>query len=547
MPTSRVELITTGTVSVKARSNWSDEKRGALVILLAGPTGSGKSSFIEALGNNKSLGISKNQLEGFTQTVTAYHVKNMMANCTRKHGIMIPVCLLDSPGFCDTNISEIEVIEQVRSWLDNWPRSNVHINVILYFCPINGTRIPGSQRRIIELIKSINRKGNGQEATLTIVTTMWDQVCSKRLQKRAEDNFAYLRDSLFKDMIEGGTGLTTFANTQKSALNIIDSCVELSNTAEYNVVNSISLGRDELRVTPYGRQLYSDLLGRIEEAWVRKSSLESDLAQTDSDLDPDLNALLKSQLQETIHILDKFGLQLAEFGRAPDGVQGLHRDSDSAKYMKQMYGRQLYANLLGPLEGEWKTKLYLEEELMDTRINSNPNHKAYFEDVLCYARRRLPNLAKQFAEFGPPPDGVSGPQGDLAAYVESQPWLEESQAAASEPVTVPQPAPLEPAAFGRNNDHAGSGVERDASLDLDHQPQTRELPVESATPPQPDTGNTLDNFRLHSDVTKASTERLQPIHQSRLHDAAGAPSGAKRSRLRQFFARLLFWRKPSLT
>ncbi|PPR07626.1 hypothetical protein CVT24_004185, partial [Panaeolus cyanescens] len=136
-------LMTTGTVAVKLRTDWSDEECEPFVILLAGPTGSGKSSFIEALGNDKSLGISKDQLEGFTQTVTAYHVKNMefieaLGN-DKSLGISkdqlegftqtvtayhvknmevkgqygtTPVCLLDSPGFSDTNISEMEIIEQ---------------------------------------------------------------------------------------------------------------------------------------------------------------------------------------------------------------------------------------------------------------------------------------------------------------------------------------------------------------------------------------------------------------------------------------------------
>ncbi|PPR04811.1 hypothetical protein CVT24_007083, partial [Panaeolus cyanescens] len=51
------KIITTRTVAVKLRSDWSDEKYEPFVILLAGPAGSGKSSFIEALGNDKSLGI----------------------------------------------------------------------------------------------------------------------------------------------------------------------------------------------------------------------------------------------------------------------------------------------------------------------------------------------------------------------------------------------------------------------------------------------------------------------------------------------------------
>ncbi|PPQ76686.1 hypothetical protein CVT24_012252 [Panaeolus cyanescens] len=251
---------------------------------------------------------------------------------------------------------------------------------------------------------------------------MWDQVCNERLQKRADDNLAYIREILLKDMVEGGSGLTIFANTQQSAITILDTCVKHSSKSKYNATNSIQLGRSQLCITPYGRRLYSDLLGRIEGAWVRKGTLESDLAQTDSAQNPELNALLQNQLQETIRILDKFALQLAKFGLAPNGMPALQEDV--AAYFMHKYGqRQLYAAVLGPLEDQWQKKLSWEQALNAKLAYKHPEYRAKAENCLRQAIQQLPDLAKKLAEFGPPPDGVSGPQGDLAAYVERRPWL----------------------------------------------------------------------------------------------------------------------------
>ncbi|PPR03134.1 hypothetical protein CVT24_008487 [Panaeolus cyanescens] len=446
--TLEYRLVTTGTVALIPRSDLCGESYRPFAILLAGPIGSrsGKSSFIEALGDDKALGISKDQLEGFTQNVTAYHAENMKVKYS--NGSTFPVCLLDSPGFSDTKISEMEIIEQVKRWMEN---QHGYVHIILYFCPINGTRIPGSQRRTIEILKSLIGTGDNQEGRFTIATTMWDQVCSKRLQKRAEDNFAYIREILFKDMIEGGSGLTAFTNTQESAVTILDSCIKHANKTEYNATNSIDLGRSQLWITPYGQQLYSDLLGRIEQAWVKKCCLESDLAPTDSALDPELSALLQRQLREIIHTLDKFALQLADFGLAPEGMRGLR--GDLADYFIRKYGqRQLYAAVLGPLEEEWQGKLFREQELRGRWINDDPDYKTMIEDELRQATCRLPNLAKHLVEFGPPPDGVSRPQGDLAAYINSTPWLESPQDVDSEPgpVLALQPTSVETPAFAED-------------------------------------------------------------------------------------------------
>ncbi|PPR07627.1 hypothetical protein CVT24_004182 [Panaeolus cyanescens] len=544
---TRFALITTGTVAVKPRSDWSKEGKPPFVILLVGSTGSGKSSFIEALGNDKSLGISKDQLEGFTQTVTAYHIKNMVSK--DQYGTA-PVCLLDSPGFSDTNISEMEIIEQVRRWLEY---QRLYVNIILYFCPINVTRIPGTQRRTIDMLKSLIGREDGLPGRFTIVTTMWDQVCNERLQKRAEDNLAYIREILFKDMIEGGSGLTTFTNTQESASTILDSCVKHSNKTEYTAINSVRLGRSTLCITPFGRQLYSDLLGRIEEAWVRKTSLVSEL---DSAQDPELNTLLQNQLKETSRILDKFALQLAEFGSAPEGMPAMQEDA--AAYFRDKYGQQqlYYAAVLGPLEDGWEEKLIWEAELGKQSVIVDPDYTAKVEDWLSQATHQLPNLAKKLAEFGPPPDGVSGPQGDLAAYVESKPWLLVKSLHDTDSES-PQPTSLAPDTFGEDGDPYVSAV--DVTSELDVQPHLHELPEESGAPQplHPDTGSAPrpDTQSKNVDITTASTTRLhtpqleaapsppsEPAHQSTSFRSSGA-SGAKQSRLRRFLARLFFWRK----
>ncbi|PPR07624.1 hypothetical protein CVT24_004183 [Panaeolus cyanescens] len=355
---------------------------------------------------------------------------------------------------------------------------------------------------------------------------MWDQVCNKRLQKRAEDNFAYIREILFKDMIEGGTGLTTFTNTQESTVAILDTCVKHSNKTKYCAMGTVHLGRSQLCITPYGRQLYSDLLARIEEAWVRKSSLKFDLAQTDSAQDPELNALLQNRLQETIRILDRFALQLAEFGSAPDGMPAL--PEKLAAYFIHKYGqRQQYAAVLGPLEDQWKEKLTWEEVLTRTWIDNDPAYKADAKDALHRAIRQLPNLAKQLVEFGPPPDGVSGPQGNLAAYVESQPWLQSSQdtVSKSESVIVPQPTSLEPDAFAEDGDPRVSAV--DVTSELDDKLHLHNLPEKSGAPQplHPDTGSAADNQSESVNIATASTTMLltpelrvdpprEPTHQS---------------------------------
>ena len=60
------------------------------------------------------MGISKDQLAGFTQEVTAYKVKNAMLQWLDD---IYTLYLIDAPGFSDSKISELEIITKVKQWM----------------------------------------------------------------------------------------------------------------------------------------------------------------------------------------------------------------------------------------------------------------------------------------------------------------------------------------------------------------------------------------------------------------------------------------------
>ncbi|KAF9054909.1 P-loop containing nucleoside triphosphate hydrolase protein [Panaeolus papilionaceus] len=166
--------------------------------LIMGPTGAGKSSFIQALaGDSHNLSITKDQLVGYTQQVTSYKVEGFVY---RNASGTYPIYLVDTPGFSNADISEWELMVMVRRWLE-YTNKSYWMNGILYFTPITDTRLRGSQQRTVEMLREfLNPIYPGNFLCLT---TMWDTLSNERMKQRAEYNFAQLRDGVFKTFGRG--------------------------------------------------------------------------------------------------------------------------------------------------------------------------------------------------------------------------------------------------------------------------------------------------------------------------------------------------------
>ncbi|PPR04559.1 hypothetical protein CVT24_012068 [Panaeolus cyanescens] len=278
-------------------------KLGLRTHLLLGATGSGKSSFIEALaGKNHQLGISGSTLESVTQDVQVFKVVNMEWKWVG--GDSEPVLIVDTPGFSDSKMSEVEIVNKVNQWIKKHDR----IDHIYYFCRITDTRIPGSAWRLMKIIKSlgINPKG------LKIITSMWDTIGTDGALKRAEGHFSQLRDVIWKDEIEEGASIVKFENTQSSAIEI------LTGITYWAYVLSYTFGSQ--RNSLIAQLVFPELLDRIQNSQQERQAYLDDRIRLLSNPDPDLESTLMHSHRDVDERLANYIHQLVEFGTPPEGV-----------------------------------------------------------------------------------------------------------------------------------------------------------------------------------------------------------------------------------
>ncbi|PPR05630.1 hypothetical protein CVT24_002887 [Panaeolus cyanescens] len=209
--------------------------------LLLGATGSGKSTFIEALaGSGQRLGISGSTLESVTQDVQTFRLLNLR-----------PVYLVDTPGFSDVKMSEIQILNKIHEW----QATNGYIHCVFYFVRITDKRIGRSARRLIKIIKGLGLSHH----SLIIVTTMWDTIHEEEARKRADYYFAYLRDFVWEFQIKWGAQILRFENTQISAFEVLRASKPWSGLSD----DLFHLRDGTSSIAPI---VYEDLLDRIQNA-----------------------------------------------------------------------------------------------------------------------------------------------------------------------------------------------------------------------------------------------------------------------------------------
>ncbi|KAF9038103.1 hypothetical protein BJ165DRAFT_1531997 [Panaeolus papilionaceus] len=186
------------------------------IIVLLGPTGVGKSNFIERLASN-NLDISSFGLQRGTNELNAYRIKDHPTWGNR-------IVLVDTPGFQDATISEYGSLKAIREWIKASKAPRLH--ALCYTDSIK-QQLRGGDKYCWNLFMSICGEASANRTCL--VTTRWDEVgdrdgiSAKSAQESrscAEKKIAQLREH-WQTYLDKGLHIFEFHNTGSSAKGVL--------------------------------------------------------------------------------------------------------------------------------------------------------------------------------------------------------------------------------------------------------------------------------------------------------------------------------------
>lgn len=181
-----------------------------ILVALIGPVGCGKSAFIAKAIGTADQAIGHELCPGsYTRDIvtTRYKVGNSS-----------DVVLVDTPGFGDINLTEIQILHKISKWLHQTYKKKVFFSVILCFQPINDNRIRWASWSKPHLLHELC--GNDAKAQIALVTTMWD-VVEERL---GIERLMELKE-LWKPKFGRGSKTFCYQNTRESGEELLRAVV----------------------------------------------------------------------------------------------------------------------------------------------------------------------------------------------------------------------------------------------------------------------------------------------------------------------------------
>lgn len=247
------------------------------IIAVMGPTGSGKTNFINKLTGGQE-DKAAHRLKSHTQGIREFTV-NLPSNrqCV----------LVDTPGFDDTYRSDRDILRTIAEWLEKKYRKEVKLTGIIYTHRITDNRMSGSVAKNLDLFARLC--GDKAAGRVRLVTTMWD---SAKNMDTADARVSQLEENFWKPLIDAGAHHKRFRNSLESAWDIIS---DLMGEGEAVLLQEELVDAErKLNETAAGRALYTQFQRLLHE---QKETIKHLSEEAKAQQDPVLVRELETQYQ----------------------------------------------------------------------------------------------------------------------------------------------------------------------------------------------------------------------------------------------------------
>jgi 50S ribosome-binding GTPase len=325
-------------------------------ILVMGMTGSGKSTFINLLAEEKDRVRVGHSLNSTTAEVQDHAYRMADGGIVR---------LLDTPGFDDTNRSDTDVLQTIANAMNELYSLGWRIDGVIYMHPIIDPRMSGAALKSLGIFRRIC--GEQYFPHIALVSTKWESLKGKEARVAAECRETDLREKpeFWADLVDRGSMTFQHDGSVQSARNIVNNLLKRSQQASLQLQLEMRQGKT-LAETEAGSFVEGEVLKMKEnyEKEVERLKHEFKQMKVEGDLGEEESVLEQAK-----------AVQAKIYGLKHDAAS-LHVDSRDLEELKGSHRRKSFAardrEKASSDDEQWKIAKEVEE-LRDQKIHLEYN------------------------------------------------------------------------------------------------------------------------------------------------------------------------------
>lgn len=232
------------------------------------------------------------------------------------------VLLLDTPGFDDTDRSDVEILSEIALYLNTLYLGGGQVVGIIYVHRITDTRMSGSSLKSLKMFEAIC--GLRASENITFVTTMWGKLGPSGAAI-GEERMRELRTTFLTNMVRRGAQLQKHDGTVESARAILGRILKQNRPVVLDIQQEMGDKGLPLEDTTVGKILQDDLIDQQANHDAELKEIEQQMEDAKQSDDKSAIAILnedgqrhREQLRELNYLRQQLRVNIEKLGTQRD-------------------------------------------------------------------------------------------------------------------------------------------------------------------------------------------------------------------------------------
>ncbi len=204
----------------------------------------------------------------------------------------IRVHLIDTPGFDDTDRSDVEVLQDIAHWLSASFKEGIRLSGIVYIHRISDPRMAGSSRRNLVMFKKLC--GEKAYQSVVLATSMWSRVSEDEGRERERQLIE--TDDFWGHMCKQGSRVFRYLNTQQSALELVGYILSMHSKVTLDIQDEMVIQGHEIDETSAAHELNAEIIRERNRYNAKLAAAKEEMKQAMLDRDEEMQRFYKEEI-----------------------------------------------------------------------------------------------------------------------------------------------------------------------------------------------------------------------------------------------------------